>query len=86
MLRCLEKEPELRYPDGDRVITSFLDFIAPAQPTGPDGRFRKMRLPAGLLKGTARFTPPGGAQSPTEMAFDVTIANGAEATETVELP
>jgi large repetitive protein len=72
---------ELRYPDGDRVITGFMDFVQPTQPAGLDGKFRKSRLPPGPLVGIARYSEPG---KPTlEGTFDATIIDRGEVQEGV---
>jgi 5-hydroxyisourate hydrolase-like protein (transthyretin family) len=75
---------ELRYPDGGRVITGFIDFVQPSQPAGQDGRYRKLRLPPGALVGTARLEEPG---KPARTAsFQATIVNRADASAGVTIP
>lgn len=66
---------DLRYPDGDRVITGFIDFVQPTLPTGPDGKLRRPRLPAGPLTGTVSVP---NANPPRQGAFEAVIVNRAE--------
>jgi hypothetical protein len=74
---------DLRYPDGDRVITGFIDFVQPAQPTGPDGKLRRPRLPPGPLEGTVSV--PGTAP-PRSATFQTTIVDKAEQRVGVVVP
>jgi len=50
---------DFRYPEGDRVVTGFVDFLQPNQPTTPDGMARKSRLPPGPIRVTAQVAIPG---------------------------
>jgi protocatechuate 3,4-dioxygenase beta subunit len=72
---------DLRYPEGDKVITGFIDFIQPNQPVGPDGRLRKTRLPPGVLKVVARMAIPG--LPPLEGSAEAAVANRDESAVTV---
>jgi protocatechuate 3,4-dioxygenase beta subunit len=77
---------ELRYPDGERVIGGFLDFVEPRQPTGPDGKLRRPRLPPGPLQGkvTVPSLVPGVAAR--EASFEAIIIDKAETQLAVRVP
>jgi hypothetical protein len=77
---------ELRYPDGSRVVTGMMDFIQPAQPADPLGRFRKPRLPPGSapLSGTVTFTPPRGGAA-RRGTFTVVVVDGADSSASAQV-
>jgi protocatechuate 3,4-dioxygenase beta subunit len=74
---------DLRYPEGDRVITSFIDFVQPSMPTGPDGKLRRPRLPPGPLVGVV--TVPS-ASPPRTATFQAVVVNKSETSAAARVP
>jgi hypothetical protein len=73
----------LRYPNGDRVVTGFIDFMQEAQPAGADGILRRSRLPAGPLRVEVEWKAPDG--SVQRGAGEAAVREGGEGRVVVPL-